>query len=275
MTGAGTTERDEPVASPLAGHRVLVTRARAQAGSTLAALAARGAEAVLLPLIEIVPPADPAPLRAALARVAEYDWVVVTSANAARAVAAGLADLGRAPGALGPARVCAVGPATAAALAGAGLRVDLVPAEHVGEGVVAALAAAGPLTGLRVLLPRAEEAREVVPEELRRRGAQVDVVVAYRNVRPAAAETEAVLDRLRRGEISVVTFASASAVHGFVAACGGDAAAAAAVAGAVVAVIGPKTRDAARDHGLPVAVMPSEYTIPALIDAIVAHLQGG
>ena len=279
MTAGGTTEREGTGPTlPLAGVRVLVTRARAQAEATVAALEGCGAECVLLPLIEIVPPDDPAPLRAALRRLGDYGWAVFTSANAARAVAAELSAVG--VGAFAATRVCAVGPVTAAALRESGIRVDLVPAEHVGEGVVEALAAVGPVAGVRVLLPRAAEAREVIPDELVRRGATVDVVVAYRNARahearPGAAEADAVIARLRAGEIHVVTFASASAVHAFVAACGGDAATRATLAAATVAVIGPKTRDAAVDHGLGVAVMPSEYTIPALVEALCTHVTHG
>jgi uroporphyrinogen III methyltransferase / synthase len=263
---------------PLAGLRVLVTRARTQAEATVAALAERGAECLLLPLIEIVPPDDPVPLRAALTRLADYGWVVFTSANAARAVAAELAAAGATAASFVTTRVCAVGPVTAAALHEAGLRVDLVPAEHQGEGVVSALAAAGTLAGVRVLLPRAAEARELIPDELARRGAAVEVVVAYRNARPEEARpgvAAAMLGRLRAGEIHVVTFASASAVHGFVAMCGGDQAAQAALQAATVAVIGPQTRDAARGHGLAVAVMPTRYTIPALIEALCSYVKGG
>jgi uroporphyrinogen III methyltransferase/synthase len=279
MTAGGTTERaGEGPTLPLAGLRVLVTRARAQAEPTVAAFAARGAECVLLPLVEIVPPDDPAPLHAALGRLADYRWVVFTSANAARAVAEALRAAGLNAGAFAATRVCAVGPATAAALREAGIPVALVPDEHVGEGVVAALAGAGPLAGVRVLLPRAAAAREVIPEELARLGATVDVVVAYRNARPEEARPGAdggVLDRVRHGEIQVVTFASASAVHAFVAACGGDESARATLLAATVAVVGPKTRDAAMAHGLTVAVMPAEYTIPALIDALCTHVSHG
>jgi len=279
MTAGGTTVRDgQGSTPPLAGLRVLVTRARAQAEPTVAALVDRGAECVLLPLVEIVPPDDPAPLRAALAGLDEYAWAVFTSANAARAVSDELRRAGRDGGAFAATRVCAIGPATAAALGAAGIRVDLVAAEHVGEGVVAALAAAGPLGGLRVLLPRAAAGRDVIPDELRRRGATVDAVVAYRNARPDEAQAAAaapVLERLRAGEIHAVLFASPSAVHAFVAAAGGAAAAAAVLRSATVAAIGPTTRDAARGHGLEVAVMPREHTIPALVDALCAHYAKG
>jgi len=279
MSGVGAEESTGTRATlPLAGLRVLVTRARAQAESTIAALEARGAECVLLPLVEIVPPDDPGPLRDAVARIGEYAWVVFTSANAARAVADELRRAGRGGAAVGAARVCAIGPATAAALGAAGVRVDLVAEEHVGEGVVAALAASGPLDGVRVLLPRAAAGRDVIPEELRRRGATVDAVVAYRNARPEEARPDAaapVLARLRAGEIHAVTFASPSAVHAFVAAAGGDAAAAALLRAATVAAIGPTTRDAARGHGLEVAVMPREHTIPALVDALCAYRTHG
>jgi uroporphyrinogen III methyltransferase / synthase len=279
MQAGGTTERGGQGSTlPLAGLRVLVTRARTQAEPTVAALAERGAECVLLPLVEIVPPDDPAPLRGALARLDDYAWAVFTSANAARAVSDELHRAGRDGGAFATTRVCAIGPATAAALRAAGIRVDLVAAEHVGEGVVAALAAAGPLDGLRVLLPRAAAGRDVIPGELRRRGATVDAVVAYRTARPdeaGAAAAAPVLDRLRAGEIHVVLFASPSAVHAFVAAAGSDAAAGAALRSVAVCAIGPATRDAARGHGLEVAVMPGEHTIPALVDALCAHLTHG
>jgi uroporphyrinogen III methyltransferase/synthase len=276
MEAGGTTEREgQGSTRPLAGLRVLVTRARAQAGPTVAALEARGAECVLLPLVEIVPPDDPAPLRAALARLDGYGWAVFTSANAARAVADELRRAGRDGSAFATTRVCAIGPATAEALGAAGVRVDLVAEEHVGEGVVASLAATGPLDGVRVLLPRAAAGRDVIPDELRRRGAAVDAVVAYRNARPEEAQPAAaapVLDRLRAGEIHAVVFASPSAVHAFVAAAGGDAAAAAALRAATIAAIGPTTRDAARGHGLEVAVMPGAHTSPALVDALCAYV---
>jgi len=148
----------------------------------------------------------------------------------------------------------------------------------VGEGVVAALVADGPLDGARVLLPRAAEGREVIPEELQRRGATVDVVVAYRNARPDEAQAPAaapVVDRVRAGDIQVVTFASPSAVHAFVAACGGAEAARAVLRPATVAVIGPTTREAALGHGLTVAVMPGEHTIPALVEALCARFAKG
>jgi uroporphyrinogen-III synthase len=274
MSNPGPSEPARDARAPLAGMRVLVTRAAAQAQAMVDALAAAGAEAVLLPLLEIAPPEDPAPLEAAVARLDAYAWVIFTSANAVRAVTGRLQAAGRDARAFGAARVCAIGPATAAALAAAGVRVDLVPAEHVGEGVVAAFAEAGPLAGQRVLLPRAAAARDLIPEELRRRGAQVDAVVAYRNLRPEV-DPAPVLAELRRGTIDVVTFASPSAVHGFVALCGGPAEAAVMLARARVAVIGPKTRQAALEHGLTVHVMPAEYSVPALVAALGQGAQGG
>jgi uroporphyrinogen-III synthase len=256
----------------LRGLRVLVTRARARSAEMLEALRALGADPVELPLTEIVPPEDPRPLDEALGRLGSYDWVIFTSANAARAVTDHLEAAGLGCEAFGRARVCAIGPASAAALEARGVRVDLVPAEHAGEGVVEALEGCGSLAGRRVLFPRAEQARAIVPEGLRRLGAEVDDVVAYRAVR-SMADGAAVLERLRHREIEIVTLASPSAVRALVALCGGDAEAAAALAGATVAVLGPSTRAAALHHGLRVDVMPEEYTVPALLEALGRHVR--
>jgi uroporphyrinogen III methyltransferase/synthase len=243
---------------PLFGRRIVVTRTRQQASALSRALRDVGADPIEVPVIEIADPADGgAALRHAVARLATYDWIVVTSPN-------GAARLGRAldaahldARAFGAARVAAIGPATAAALRPLGVRADLVPERFVAEALLDALTdAAGPG---RLLLARAEVARDVLPDGLRARGWEVDVVDAYRTV-PAT-----VTDRQRAGvaDAEVVTFTSSSTVDRFVDAVGIDA------VPAVVACIGPVTAQTARDHGLSVDVVAEVHTVPGLVDALV------
>jgi uroporphyrinogen III methyltransferase/synthase len=253
---------------PLSGRRVLVTRASEQAGALVRLLEGYGAEVVALPTIRIEP-ASGAALDRAADEALGCDWLVFTSANGATHFAAAFLprhDVGR----LG-ARVCAVGPATAAALASCGFPVHVVPDEHRGASVTAALLDAGPLSGARVMLPRADIARPEVADDLRRAGAVVLDVVAY-HTRPAEpGSAEAVLGMLRDGRIDAVTFSSASTVTNFAAMLGREEVRAL-LGRTVVAAIGPVTAEAARRLGLDVAVTPATYTIPALVDALTEHL---
>jgi len=256
----------------LAGKRVIVTRARAQARALADRLEADGAEVLVFPCIEIVDPEDFAPVDASLARLGDYDWAVFTSVNTverlfARAAALGI-DLKDAASRAPELRVAAVGPATAAALLGRGVTPDFVPEEHVGEGVVEGLLARGVGEGSRVLLPRALEARELLPTELGARGVQVDVVPVYRTV-PGAGDP-GVLERIRAGEADAVTFTSSSTVRNFVRLTEG-----ADLSGLVVASIGPVASRTAQELGLHVDVQPSEYTVPALVQALGEHFAGG
>ena len=241
---------------PLFGTGVVVTRAPEGGGGLAARLRAAGAEVVEVPTIRIVEPADGgAALADAVATVGSYDWVVVTSPNGARRFCAQLRD-GRD---LAGVRLAAIGPGTAATLAEHHLVVDLVPERYVAESLLAAFPdPPGGRTG-RVLLPRAEVARDVLPDGLRARGWDVDVVDAYRTVPAEVSET----DRTRIAEAQVATFASASAVTNFVAALGVDA------VPPVVATIGPITSAAARDLGLEVAVEAEEHTLDGLVEALV------
>ncbi|HWR54264.1 MAG TPA: uroporphyrinogen-III synthase, partial [Bryobacteraceae bacterium] len=168
-------------APPLEGRRIVITRARAQAAGLADRLAALGAEVIEFPTIEIQPPADPRSLDRAAASVSEYDWIIFTSANGVRAFMERSPDFSAFAG-----RICAIGPATCRAAEAAGLRVDIVPEEYVAESLVAAFASEE-IAGKRILLPRAAVARDVVPGELRARGARVDVVEAYRTVVPESA----------------------------------------------------------------------------------------
>jgi len=252
---------------PLFGKRVVVTRARAQASDFATALEALGAEVVQFPTIRIVDPADPEPLRAAAREADRFDWIVFTSVNGVGRFWSALREGGRDTRALAGVSLCAIGPATGAAIEMEGAHPDLVPERYVAEAVVEALVRETELRGSRVLLPRAEEARSVLPESLRERGAEVVEVVAYRTV-PDGAEADEVRRRLVAGEIDLVTFTASSTVRNFVELVGTE------IGSAEVASIGPITSATARELGLPVHVEAAEHTIPGLLDAIRAHYAG-
>jgi uroporphyrinogen III methyltransferase/synthase len=257
---------------PLFGRRVLVTRQREQAAELVDRLTMLGADAIEVPLIRIEPPADAGPLLAAAAAPDAFDWIVFSSVNAANAFMVAVHESGGDTRSLKGPRLCAVGTITADKLRQYGIKVDLVPGEFRAEAVVAAITAAGPVAGLRVLIPRADIGREVLVEQLRQAGAVVTDVVAYRTVLDDAPhEHEPDIYRLLLdGKIDVVTFASPSAVRSFVRIYGAEPAADL-LKNTVVAVIGPVTAEAARQAGLPVTIKPETYTVAALVDGIVEH----
>jgi len=261
---------------PLFGRHVLVTRPRDQAGELVGRLTLLGADTIEAPLIRIEPPEDLAPLREAAAAPDAFDWIVFTSTNAVDAFMKALLEGdGDVRTMKGP-RLCAVGTGTADRLARYGIKVDLLPGEFRSEALVAAIMAAGPANGARVLLPRANIGRDVVADQLRHAGAVVTDVVAYRTVlndTPRAGEPD-VYKLLLEGRIDVVTFASPSAARSFVKLYGAEPAADL-LEHAVVAVIGPATAEATRQLGLPVTIQPATYTIAALVDAIAAHFAQG
>lgn len=247
-------------ALPLFGLSVLVTRPRHQSRPFAAALRDAGAQVYEVPLIELLPPDDWAPVDAVITRLHDYDWLVFTSANGAVRFLDRLWESSRDARALGAARICAIGPETARALRPYGLRADIVPDEYVAEAVAAALAAHRPR---RVLLPRASVARDVLPSALREAGAEVDVVEVYRTGVPAVA-AEALTAALP--EVDVVTFTSSSTVTHFVRLAGRP------PAGVRVACIGPITARTARDEGLTVDIVAEDYTTAGLLEALLnAH----
>jgi uroporphyrinogen III methyltransferase/synthase len=260
-------------ARPLFGKRVLVTRPREQAAELVRLLEAHGAEAIEAPMIRIGPPDDYGPLDDACESIHTFDWIVFASTNAVdvfvRRLLASPLDLR----ALKGVKLCAVGPATADRLAELGLKVDLVPAEYRAEGVVDALTSGRDVRDVRILLPRADIGREVVAEELRRRGAEVVEVVAYRTilVDPEREGEPDIYRMLLDRKIDVVTFTSASAVRNLVRVLGTEPAADL-LSAIVVASIGPVTAEVASQYNIRSTVVPSEYTIPALVEAIVEHV---
>ena len=248
---------------PLQGRTVVVTRPRRRADALSSSLRELGARVLEYPTIAIEPPKDARPLRRALRSLPAYDWVVFTSVNGVLRVVSELASAGGdPPGALAGARVAAIGPATADALRDAGISVDVVPGEYRAEALVTAIRAAGDLSGRRVLLARAAEARAVLPERLRAGGAEVDEVAAYRTVR-GRPEVEDLPARMRRGEVDWLTFTASSTVRNFVEMAGREA------GDARVAAIGPITAGTARELGLPVHAVAEEYTVPGLVRALV------
>ena len=262
-------------ARPLFGKRILVTRPKDQSMELVERLEAMGAAAIEAPMIRILPPDDDGPLDEACARAGDFDWIVFSSANAVDAfmerLLAGPGDLR----ALGGVALCSVGPATSEHLADYGLKVDLTPAEYRAEAVLRALADRGDVRGLKILLPHADIGRELLADELRKQGADVTEVVAYRTVAVEAdreGEPDIYRMLLEHG-IDVVTFTSASAVRNFVRILGAEPAADL-LAGTVVACIGPVTAEAALQSNIKTTIQPEHYTIPALADAIAKHFEG-
>jgi uroporphyrinogen III methyltransferase/synthase len=251
---------------PLFGRRVVVTRARTQAGELSIELESLGAEVYEFPTIEISPPEDFTPLDDAIHKLDSFDWLVYTSVNGVEAFVERLRhqglDLRAVPR---DAKVAAIGPATAERLEEAGLRVDVIPGEYRAEALIEALDEDS-ISGKRVLIPRARVAREILPEKLREAGAEVVVPPAYQSV-PSSAGKEELALRLRSGEIDCVTFTASSTVENFVGAFGAEEAARL-LSGTRVACIGPITAGTARDRGLRVDAEADKYTIPGLVEAV-------
>jgi uroporphyrinogen III methyltransferase / synthase len=254
---------------PLFGKRILVTRAREQAGELSRLLADYGAEAVEYPVIQIVPPESWRELDDALAELSRYHWLVFTSVNGIRPFMERLKQTGQDARALSGLRIGCIGPRTAEELARYGLNADLIPTHFQAEGLIAAMMEAG-VSGRRVLIARAAVAREVLPDQLRTAGAEVRVVTVYRTIRPVS-EVKRLKDQLAQRELHVMTFASSSTVRNFCALFENRDEMRALTAGVAVACIGPITAQTAEEEGLPVTIMANENTIPALVDAIVHY----
>ena len=255
---------------PLFGRTVVVTRAREQASGSAALLAAKGARIIQFPTIKIVPMPDYAELDDAVSHLSRYGWVVFTSVNGVRFFRQRLDALGLDARALGSVKVAAIGPATARAVEGMGIRPDLVPASYVAEGVAQAMLELG-MKGQKVLLPRAAEARDVLPRALREAGAEVDVIAAYENV-PSDEHREQVMEALEAGTLDCVTFGSSSTVRNFLASIPLDELKK--HPGVRFAAIGPVTADTMRSLGLNPDIQPEAFTIPALVDAVCDAFAG-
>jgi uroporphyrinogen-III synthase len=249
----------------LEGRRIVITRTREQAGDLARALEAHGAAVVLAPVIHVEPLPQLGALRAALAGLSAYRWVVFTSQNAVQIVFDRLVAWGLGPRVFAGTSVAAIGTATGDALSQRGVVPALVPEEFVAEALAEALAARGNLQGSRVLIPTAQDARDALPAGLRAHGAVVEVVPVYRTVR-AATDLSALAAELRQGRIDAVTFTSSSTVRHFVDLVGPGAATSGRFA---AAVIGPVTAGTARELGIGDVLEAAPHTVPGLVDALV------
>ena len=253
---------------PLSGLRIVVTRAVDQAGGFSARLKAAGAEVIEFPTIETVPPESWGRLDSALGRLNEFDYVVFTSVNALRFFLGRLGDLGQGTDALPGLKIVAVGPQTAREVKASGLKVDVIPREYKAEGVIEALSGLD-LRGKRFLYPRAEVAREVLPERLREMGAEVEVAVAYRTVAPKIDPSK--IKELFNGGVSAVTFTSSSTVKNFMEIVGEGASGY--LKGVCVASIGPVTAKTCEEMGVAVSVVPKDYTVDALLESLATYFK--
>jgi uroporphyrinogen-III synthase len=254
---------------PLIGLRVLVGRARHQASALSSRLRELGAEVIEIPFIEIRQPLSYKPLDSALKNLHDYDWLILTSVNGAEALWERLKKLHLTKRHLQHLKVAAIGPATKKAIEKRGIKVNVVPEEYIAESVVDSLR--NQVAGKRILLARAKVARDVIPRELRKLGAKVDVVEAYETVVPQTSRKRlrAVLEDPKRRP-HVITFTSSSTVRNFVALVGNmlrsdD---------THFASIGPVTSSTLLQCGLPVSIEARQYTIPGLVKAIVQHTRG-
>lgn len=254
---------------PLFGKRIVVTRAREQASGFLERLSVLGADCVQFPTIKVAPPESWEPLDSAVRQLSRYDWLLFTSVNGVKYFLERLEAAGKDIRELKGIRIGAIGPGTAGAWSAIGIKPDLVPKEYRAEAVVEALAGSG-VKGKRILLPRALKARKILPEALREMGAEVDVVPAYRTVRPDH-DLDRVTELFQRGEIQIVTFTSSSTVTNFMKMFKGREEEVKGWMETVsVACIGPVTAKTAEGFGFRVDILPPAYTIDSLTEAIVA-----
>jgi uroporphyrinogen III methyltransferase/synthase len=270
IIGKAVTLRDEIgwfESRPLFGKRVVVTRASAMPGTLSALLRGRGADVIEAPSTEIEP-LDEAALNAAVAEIASYDWLVLTSATGVRFFAKALDRAGLDARALSHTDVAVIGPSTGKALREIGIKPDLLPQRFVAESLLESMRGLQGLAGSRILVSTAEDGRSVLPDGLRELGAHVDVVHMYRSrLVTEGAEVEALRAALDSGQVDAVTFTSASTVQGFVAQVGKERA-----REAKAISIGPVTSAAVREAGMSVLAESAEATVPALAESVVAAL---
>jgi uroporphyrinogen III methyltransferase/synthase len=251
---------------PLYGKVAVITRTREQASALSALLAAAGARCLEIPTLEIAPPDDFGPLDAAIRDLDHYHWLVFTSANGVNAFVQRVFSLGFDLRILGPVRLAAIGPATAEALKRHGLIADLVPDRFVAEDLAQALLRCIE-PGSWVLLARAQQARDVLPDMLAQAHMKVQVAPVYRMQLPHGVPPEA-LPFLETGKVDILTFASSATVHNFATLVGKEKLQELAT-GAVIAAIGPITAATLQEYGLTPQIQPQDFTIPALAAAIV------
>ncbi|MBV9074438.1 MAG: uroporphyrinogen-III synthase [Acidobacteria bacterium] len=252
-------------AGPLAKHRILVTRTHKQAEGLSSLLRQLGAEVVEAPVIEVCPPDSFAALDTALNNILQYDWLILTSVNGVEALFSRLEPLGLSVDSLQHLKIAAIGPATEERIQDHGLVVDIVPQRYVAEEVVRSLRKQ--VKGEKVLLVRAKIARDVIPQQLRDAGAEVEVVEAYQTVVPHGAK-ERMLEAFGNSVPDAITFTSSSTVKNFLSIIVGTDVPAK-LSKVKFASIGPVTSETLREYGLPVHVEADEFTMEGLAQAVV------
>lgn len=255
---------------PLFGKRIIITRSREQSGKMALRIAELGGQAVLFPTIHIADPVDTAPLDDAIRRVGEFDWVIFTSVNGVERFFKRFFEIREDIRDLAGPRLGAIGPVTSAEIRKHGLKVDLLAKEFVAEGVLELLSDED-VRGKRFLIPRAEKAREILPETLAQRGGQVQVVSVYRTVLPDSSDIDAARNLLERKEVHAITFTSSSTVTHFVQMLGAEQARSL-LEGVTVASIGPVTSATLRENDIPIDVEAATYTIDGLVSALAGLL---
>lgn len=257
---------------PLLGKTVVVTRARAQSREISTRLEALGATVIHCPTIEVAPPVSWAPLDASIQRLADYDWLVFTSANGVEFFFQRLREIGSDAGATITGRIiCAIGPATAQAVEEAGAVTNVIASDSRAEGALAAIIdyAGGPqqVHGHSFLIPRATVARDVLPNGLRKLGARVDAVEAYQTIKPSV-EPQSVFRLFKENTIDAITFTSSSTVSNLSAMAGLEDLSGL-LANTIAVCIGPITAETAESHRIERIIHPHEYNTEALVDSIV------
>jgi uroporphyrinogen-III synthase len=258
---------------PLEGKRIAITRPEHQARELIARLNALGAVAIATPTIAIAPPTDYPPLDAAIARLADYDWVIATSTNGVQTLFDRMATLDVSNTVLRGRKIGAIGPATAQAFAERGITPDFVPSAYVAESILEEI---GDVSGQHILLPRADIAREVLAAGLSERGALVDEIAAYRTIPGEGVAHLAGL--LSERALDAITFTSSSTVRYLIEGLETQGLSRAEVRALLqhvdVICIGPITAGTANEEGLHVAAVAHEYTSDGLVAALVRHFGG-
>jgi len=254
--------------SPLKGKQILITRPADQARDFIKALKTQGAEPISFPTIRIIPPRGWSKVDKAIENLSTYDTLVFTSVNGVKFFFQRLKEKGKNIRFFKTLKVVAIGPKTAAAIKRRHFRVDIIPKKFQAESVVEALEKEG-ITGKRFLLPRAEKAREVLPQEIKKREGHIDVLTVYRTGK-GEGNIQEVKELFRKKLIHVITFTSSSTVKNFVELLA-EKNISKMIKGAVVASIGPITAHTAASLGIGTDIMPKKYTIPGLVKAISAY----
>ncbi len=252
---------------PLFSKKIVVTRAREQASGFVDVLTDLGADVLEFPTIKIIPPESYEEVDKAVAEIGTYDWLIFTSPNAVKCFLERLKTLKKDIRDLKGIKICAIGPETSKNVSDLGICVDFVPAEYRAEAIIDGLNKIG-ISGKKILIPRAKEAREILPDSLKEAGASVNVVPIYQTVK--GDNNIDIKSALENKEVDIVTFTSSSTVDNFVsmveeAGCYSE------LDGVKVASIGPITGETVKKHGLKTDIMPTDYTIPALTQAILDH----